>query len=172
MKREIKRWARVLYLPTSQERGVIFRIHHKAHRCFPTCPPPVNALLYPVQILSYACGLEQMSRLKCAGVIVSVVGAVWVEFFNANLAFSEDDTLVAKAGGGGGGGRWLLTGDGGGSGENSGGGDLIGSLILFWQVRQEYGKWESEDVGSVILPRSCASAKGWLKQGLCSCRQA
>lgn len=80
-----------------------------------------------------------MSRLKCAGVIVSVIGAVWVEFFNVNMTFSEDDTLVAQAVGEEGG-RWLLAGNGGGSGGSSSGGELIGSLILFWQVRHEYGR--------------------------------
>ena len=81
-----------------------------------------------------------MSRLKCAGVGIAVIGAVWVEFFSANHMVGDDggtlaEEEVANGGPGMGDVRWLSTGDGTGRREGDwGGGAFIGSLILFWQV--------------------------------------
>lgn len=87
-------------------------------------PPPPRAPF--CQILSYMCGLEQMSQLKCMGVLISVAGAVWVEFYTATSAAGDASGAAGGVGGG-------TAGDE--EGKAGGSGPWLGSLILFWQVR-------------------------------------
>ena len=96
------------------------------------------------------CGLERMSRLVCVGVLISVAGAVWVEFFATDSHWAEDTTAgsspaavvldamaaaTTSAGGEGFVGHGGEGGGGAGAGVSAGGGAAwLGSLILFWQV--------------------------------------
>lgn len=79
-------------------------------------------------------GLEQMSQLKCVGVLLSVAGAVWVELFatTSDWAGSESDAAATAAAT-----EENVAVEAGGA---PGGGDIaaswgwVGSLILLWQV--------------------------------------
>ena len=122
------------------------RVDRRAHQRSSTPPdlPPSYSRNPPrcfPQTLSYMLGLEQMSQLKCVGVLLSVAGAVWVEFFatTSDWAVSEADAAataaaaaVAAA---------TMETAAAEAGEAVPGGDdiaaswgWVGSLILLWQV--------------------------------------
>lgn len=61
-----------------------------------------------------------MSRLKCVGVLIAVAGAICVELYSAKKSMSEEGGDLGGRAGGSAGPAWL------------------GSLILFWQVCDDF----------------------------------
>lgn len=110
-----------------------------------------------------------MSQLKCVGVLLSVAGAVWVEFFAAisdRTAAVAAEVAVGGTGTGTGADMWEAGASGGDGDVARGGWEWVGSLVLLWQVCAcVWGGggmcvWEGVSV-CVLASRRCRAVCVW-----------